>query len=352
MPRSLPRSPRTTAAAQLPSPPTDHEHGPLPIPVTVWTAGDRAHADLTDPTTSPRTDDTAAPTSRSTIEPAIQPATPDVRDTYACGGPHPALSLPPGAADRMIATFSRPGELIVALDPEPTLIPAAVNAACRLTAVVTDPRAAEQLIVAAETNSPACRRNQIRLVHTTRTGAVRLMRSRPGAAAAVVLCVENLIASHVDGGPDITAWLGACLRAVRPGGYLIAFTNPEHPHADANSGAASDTHDRIHNSIDDPVDADPAACSMAGPGTVITLARELGWRYLQHIVVAHAVIRRDAFVPVLSAEPCLTPAGCAATGNGLRSQTDGRASWPPVVHRRVHRDAFVFAAPGGPGGDR
>ena len=152
----------------------------------------------------------------------------------ACLVPRERLACPghsgPVLAYRVIASFSRRGELIATAGIGARMLAAAAAAAGRTAVIVspgTQPRGRAVLAVTAACPCPA----------------TRLPGLRPDD-------------------PGLDDAIGACARALRPGGLLAVVTS--------------------------------AARAPGLPGDVIARARAAGLGYTQHIVFVHAVIRGDS----------------------------------------------------------
>jgi hypothetical protein len=166
---------------------------------------------------------------------------------------------------RVIAAFSRSGDLIATAGIGARMLAAAAAAAGRTAVIVspgTQPRGRAVLAVTAACPCPA----------TRLTGL----------------------------GPDdrgLDDAIGACARALRPGGLLAVLTS--------------------------------AARAPGQAGRVVARARAAGLGYTQHIVLIHAVISGDSFDgPPLPPDP-----------NG------------PPAHAAAHTDLLLFTAPEGPADD-
>jgi len=181
----------------------------------------------------------------------------DPRERSACPG-----RVAPVLAYRVIAAFSRPGEVVATAGIRARTLAAAAAAAGR-TAVIVSPG-------------------------THQRGRAVL------AVTAACPCPANLLPVLGPDYPALDDAIGACARALRPGGLLSVLTS--------------------------------AACAPGQAGRVVARARAAGLGYTQHIVLVHAVIRADSFDwPQLPPDP-----------NG------------PLVHAAAHTDLLLFTAPEGP----
>lgn len=192
--------------------------------------------------------------------------------------------MPSGSLwDRLLATFTRPGELTVAVDPPPELVQAAAVGGHKLTALVTHPRRADRLGDIVRQASAPHRRARLRIQQVT-TAQLRDMLTH--AQATVGLLVLPASAR-----PRL---IGAAAEAVPAGRHLVLA-------ADERPGQWALSETQRH-----------------------TLAAT-GLRYLQHIVAVEAAIDADTWAPAAPA----------------RRLPAGRR------HRRIHHDWYVYTRPGG-----
>jgi hypothetical protein len=201
-----------------------------------------------------------------------------------CGGP---VTIP--AAGQIITAFSRPGDLVTAVDGSPAVLEAAAAAG----------RPVLGLIPALGGQALAGLRARLDPAVRLRPGGPALLLT-PGdpdagqAALAVAGCHGPGCCAAPDPGGYGTVLYAACERLLRPGGILAVITASPAP------------------------DGPPAG--LAG-GTVVAAARAAGLGYAQHIVLVHAAISGDRLDPGPAA---LSPAG-----------------------GRIHSDLQVFTKPQG-----
>lgn len=223
--------------------------GSDPVPLNIW------------PASPGSTDDNVGD---STVDPDLALTTNlsgQTRGHLASG-----VGLPVGIARRLVGTFTRPGELIVAVDPPPDLLIAAAVSARRFTALVTDSVEAEALAQLAETAGPATRRNTTTVIGVRSRRAAARLRSGPAVARLVIV---RFGAS--DSEDMAHSLMSAAGRAVVAGGIVIAVLDPL------------------------PLDQGEDDAALFAAGTIIRAARDGGLRYLQHIVAVHTPIRGDEF---------------------------------------------------------
>ena len=212
------------------------------------------------------------------------------------------------AAARVIAAFSRPGDLVAAPDGCTAVIEAAAAAGRPVLGLIPAPVRDGRAIAGLRARLDPAARPFARL----RPGgpALLLTAGDPGigqATLAITSCHgPGCCASGTPepGGDDRPGVLyAACQRVLRPGGVLAVIT--------ASGATASDG--RL---------ADLTGQAVAG-------ARAAGLVYAQHIVLVHAAIRDGQLAPdpAVGGAPSL-PGGC-----------------------RVHSDLLIFTQPGGPSRD-
>jgi hypothetical protein len=223
------------------------------------------------------------------------PAAPARHSTWPCAGP-----VTVQAAARIVDAFSRPGDLVAAVDGSPMVIEAAAAARRLVLGLLPGPVRDGRALAGLRTRLGPAAWPFARL----RPGGPDLLLA-PGdpdagqATLAVVGC-------HGPGcpGPELGSAPGpgpgllhaACARVLAPGGILAVVTSP------ATSGKLTDL-----------------------AGYAVATARAAGLIYAQHIVLVHAAIDGDQLAPGPRA------AGAAAQPGG----------------RRVHSDLLVFTKPGG-----
>lgn len=250
--------------------PVPASHASDPIPITVWPAThqqprERGHRDLAD-------------------------------------------GLPPGIAERVLATFTRAGDLVVTLDPLADVVLAAVSSARRCTAFTTTVSDASALADRAESAAPATRRGQARVLESTPAEMVStLWRHRHRAHLILArlprpVCNTNVERSGGESPVSLEELLDVVQVALRPGGHFLAIVSPP---------PASPPDDQSEDILD-------------APGRIITTARDMGLAYLQHIVAVHTPIHGDAF----------------DTGGLDLTEEDTAADNP--MHIRAHTDLLVF----------
>jgi hypothetical protein len=219
---------------------------------------------------------------------SIWPGLPEAggpHDGAPCGGP-----VTTEAAQRVIGTFSVPGDLVAAGGCSPAVAEAAAAAGRRVLALVPDGRGGYPLPVP----YPVAR---------LRPGGPALVLA-PGnpvtgqAALAVAgCCSPGCCESGVQDGQDAGLLFAACERVLRPGGVLAVIAGPAAP-----GGPLADT-----------------------AGSVVAAARAAGLVYAQHIVLVRAEIDGDRLAPAAPG-----PAGPGGSP--------------------VHDDLLVFTKPGLPVG--
>jgi len=198
------------------------------------------------------------------------------------------------AAARIVAAFSRPGDLVAAPDGSAAVIEAAAGAGRRVLA----------LIPARGPGAPAGPRARPDPAVRLRPGGPDLLLA-PGDpdAGQAALAITGCCGGPEPGGEDadgLRAGLlyAACERVLRPGGLLAVIT--------ANPGPGGEPGDLA--------------------GHAVAAARAAGLVYAQHIVLVHAAIRDDQLAP----DPAVTAS--AGLPGGFR----------------VHSDLLVFTKlPGG-----
>ena len=159
-----------------------------------------------------------------------------------CGGP-----VTTAAAARVTGSFSRPGDLVVAIDCSP----AAAGAAA----------ATGRVVLGLAPGGPA-----------------RLLAAGDPGAGTAALVIAGCPGPEPDGGGLLYA---ACERVLRPGGVLAVIT------------------------------PGPGDGSVAGdlPGHVVAAARAAGLSYAQHIVLVHAAVDGDRLDPASPASCTAGPPG-------------------------------------------
>jgi len=219
-----------------------------------------------------------------------------------CAGP-----VTTGAAARVIAAFSRPGDLVAAPDGSAAVIEAAAAAGRPVLGLIPAPVRGGRAIAGLRARLDPAARPFARL----RPGgpALLLAAGDPDAGQATLAITgchgPGCCASGPEpGGDDRPGVLyAACQRVLRPGGVLAVITA---------SGAVA-----------------PDGQLADLPGQAVASARAAGLVYAQHIVLVHAVIR----------ESQLAPDPAAGTASGLPGG------------RRIHSDLLIFTQPGGPSRD-
>jgi hypothetical protein len=204
----------------------------------------------------------------------------------ACPGP-----VTVAAAARAITAFSRPGDLVAAPDGSPAVIEAAAAAGRRALGLIPG---GEQAV----TGLPA-----------SAAPAARLRPGGPGAllapgdpdagqaALAITGCHgAGCCCPEPGGGDDVALVYAACQRVLAPGGVLAVIT------ASRASGGGQ-------------------LADLAGHA--VAAARAAGLVYAQHVVLVHAAIDGDRFVP-----------GPAATAPASRAGGT-----------QIHSDLLVFTKP-------
>ena len=159
-----------------------------------------------------------------------------------CGGP-----VTTAAAARVTESFSRPGDLVVAIDGSP----AAASAAA----------AAGRVVLGLAPGGPA-----------------RLLAAGDPGAGTAALVITGCPGPDPDGGGLLYA---ACERVLRPGGVLAVITPG--PGGDGPPGDLA--------------------------GHVVAAARAAGLAYAQHIVLVHAAIDGDRLDPASPAPGTASPPG-------------------------------------------
>ena len=219
-----------------------------------------------------------------------------------CAGP-----VTTGAAARVIAAFSRPGDLVAAPDGSAAVIEAAAAAGRPVLGLIPAPVRDGRAIAGLRARLDPAARPFARL----RPGgpALLLAAGDPDAGQAALAIISchgpGCCASGPEpGGDDRPGVLyAACQRVLQPGGVLAVITA---------SGAVA-----------------PDGQLADLTGQAVASARAAGLVYAQHIVLVHAVIR----------ESQLAPDPAAGTASGLPGG------------RRIHSDLLIFTQPGGPSRD-
>ena len=198
---------------------------------------------------------------------SVQSAVPCPRN---CLDPRERLAPCPGRAGpvlayRVIAAFSRPGDLVATAGTGARMLAAAAAAAGRTALIVSPGTQKHGRAVLAVTAACPC-------------PAIRLAGLRPDD-------------------PRQDDAIGACARALRPGGLLAVLTS--------------------------------AARAPGQAGRVVARARAEGLGYTQHIVLVHAAIRGDSLdAPQFPPDP-----HC------------------PLAYAAAHTDLLLFTGPEGPADD-
>jgi hypothetical protein len=196
---------------------------------------------------------------------------------------------------RLVATYSRPGDLVVTLSGHASTAYAARVLDRRHSALVTvgDGPAVTDLLT--EPPLGPTRRAALRVVAVCPATAVRVLH---GAAGRVRLLVARFPDTATTGpDPDeISRWVEACAVALKPGGFLVA-TVP--------------AHDAEGRYVDHSTG-------------LVAAGQRAGLRYHQHLVTIDDHL----------CEELLRPAEQA-----VMVVADGAA---PLTHRRVHTDIFVL----------
>lgn len=202
------------------------------------------------------------------------------------------------AAAQVVATFTRPGDLVAAPDGSPAVIQAAAAARRRVLGVISAIAGGEAGLDEVRSRIAPAARPFARL----RPGGPDLLLA-PGdpdagqAALAIAGCHGpgcQSAGSDSIGGPDLL--YAACERVLAPGGVLGILTD-----SPAYDGQLTDL-----------------------AGHAVASARAAGLVYAQHIVLVHAAINDDQLAPDPAAGPAELPGGS-----------------------RIHSDLLVFTKPGG-----
>jgi hypothetical protein len=193
----------------------------------------------------------------------------------------PATAAPEqGLCERMLATYTRPGELTVAINPTPALIIAAATDGFRLAGLTTRRADADGLARLADQHAPAHRRARLRIQHITRAELPAVL-SRSRARVGLVVAPADTPARY----------LTAAAAGLSSTGFLILATGPAGPWS-----LARDQRDALDSA---------------------------GLRYLQHVVCVHAAVDHDDWQTSARSTPPATPGGS---------------------HSRIHHDLYVFTA--------
>lgn len=165
-----------------------------------------------------------------------------------------------GAIARAVATYSRPGDRLVDLDPTVQRVAITVAQWRQVTAVVTQPGNADALHAAIDADLPVGRRAAVRVVQTSHDRLTGLLSATPGWADVILAdSIDYLFGHH----RSPASWVTAVSTALRPGGHLIMICR-----------------DGIHP--DRPV-------------SVIAESRRAGLIYTQHIVALTVALHGDGF---------------------------------------------------------
>ncbi|HEY3505780.1 MAG TPA: hypothetical protein VGN37_23700 [Actinocatenispora sp.] len=189
---------------------------------------------------------------------------------------------PEALAQRLLSTFTRPGQLTIALHPHPGLVIAAGLGGHRLAAVSTRRRDTELLTQLADRHAAGPRRARLRVEHTVHRYLSAALRAAAGKAHLLVAPAAVRV-EHLRPAAD----------TLQPGGHLVLTTDE-------------------HSTGPWAVSAEQRA-----------VLREAGLIYLQHIVAVHATVVDGAWQPA-----------------GDPDEPDGGE------HGRIHHDLYVFGRPG------
>jgi hypothetical protein len=200
-----------------------------------------------------------------------------------CAGPVTAR-----AAGKVIAAFTRPGDLVAAPDGCTAVTEAAAAAGRPVLALIPAPGRDGRVIARLLPGGPGL-----------------LLPGDPGAGQAALAitgwhaagCCAGSGPEPGEDGPEPGLVHAACQRALRPGGVLAVITA-----GPANGGQLADL-----------------------TGHAVATARAAGLVYAQHIVLVHAAIRGSQ----------LAPDPAAGDGAGLPGGS------------RIHSDLLIFTKPGG-----
>ena len=199
-------------------------------------------------------------------------------------------------AARLTATYSKPGDLLVALDHEDATALAAIWLGRRAALIVTDRHRQEQLSQALETRLDPTRRTAARVIYAPAHDRTAPLRHAPGRVHLIVAAVPEPPADARHDS-DLHRLLSDCATAVHPRGVIALQV----PSVDA-AGRFSDT-----------------------ITTVIAAARSAGLIYHEHLIAI-----RDCLYPPSAAQ-------AARTGSPSRDIS---------ARSRTHADLLILAAPG------
>gem|GEM_PF-7112858 len=196
---------------------------------------------------------------------------------------------------RLVATYSRRGDLVAALTAHGSAARAATALDRRLTAILTLGNGVPDTAPPAGIRLAPTPRGTIRLLAAPATTLLAALRDAHGEAGLIIGRFPPAAAPWPDD-DGIDQWIGACAIALRPGGFLAA-----------------------------EVGALDAAGRYVDHATgLIAAGRRAGLRYHQHLIAI------DEHLCERPVRPGPQPALGAADGTG------------PAVHRRAHTDIVVL----------
>jgi hypothetical protein len=196
----------------------------------------------------------------------------------------PATAAPEqGLCERMLATYTRPGELTVAINPSPALIIAAATDGFRLAGLTTRRADADGLARLADQHAPAHRRARLRIQHITRADLPQVL-ARSRARVGLIVAPADTPA----------AYLTAAAAGLSATGFVILATGHHGPWS-----ISRDQRDALHAE---------------------------GLRYLQHVVCVHAAVDGDRWQTSSDRSAGRAPAGGS--------------------HSRIHHDLYVYTGGG------
>lgn len=237
--------------------------------------------------------------STASSQPVPVPAALFLPTSTGLGNPGSPDGLTPLVCARLIATYTRPGELVLDLYGTGTVAHTAQHLARRATTMVTHRDEAHRVRRAVETDQPPCRRATARTLTLAVNQLPAALEAAVGRARLIMVRLPSPDSPRVDLA-ETARLLAACQTALRADGYLIAAAGSTGP---------------------DGRFADHAT-------TIIAAARAAGLLYHQHLPVVLDQLH----------EP--TPGSRALAAQHRPALPQGR-------HRRQHADLLVFAAPAG-----
>jgi hypothetical protein len=289
---------------------------------------------------TPPSDDTVAPVPVTLWLPQST-HTHDRGDPPTSGTDPRSWSLPPGIGERIVSSFSHPGQLTVTVDAPTNLLAAAAAGARRVLDLRTT-RSVPRLRSELREAIPATRRAAVRTRLVPPDQLAEVLRGSPATVDLVVLqpvqppapepaapvpaadesaTPESPVAPEPAVTPEPVVrseLIGATAVALRPGGLMVAVIDNPEP-VDSTT---------IQTTIETTVES--VAAGLAGK--VVHAATEVGLAYLQHIVALTTPTMATAVAPSATLVDVDEGGGGDPRGGEV------------CAHERIHLDLLLFGS--------